>query len=81
MSASEGLRAEWLDGEFWRKLDQLEERHRRVQNEHESARRTLDGVRPGEAEQMRRAWLCYCEVIARLDETTAELEALRACSG
>jgi len=35
---------------------------------------------PREAEELRRAWLRYCEAIAELDETTAEFEALRTCA-
>ena len=81
MSASEEHRAEWLDPEFWERLDRLEGRHLRVQSEHESARRGLDRVTPREAEELRQAWRRYCEVIAELDRATAELEALRTCGG
>jgi hypothetical protein len=77
MSASECQRAEWLDPVFWERLDRLEGRHQRVQSEHDSARRGLERLTPLEAEELRRAWRRYCEVIAELDETTAEFEALR----
>ena len=77
MSASERQRAEWLDAAFWDRLDHLEGRHQRVQSEHDSARRGLERLIPKEAEELRRAWQRYCEVIAELDATTAEFEALR----
>jgi ABC-type long-subunit fatty acid transport system fused permease/ATPase subunit len=77
MSASEQQRAEWLEPSFWERLDQLEGRHQRIQSDHDRARRGLERLGAGEAEELRRAWLCYCAVIAELDETTAELEALR----
>jgi len=80
MSASEELRAEWLGASFWEKLDRLEIRHQRVQNEHEAVRRNLERVTPREADELRHAWRRYCEVIAELDETTAEFEALRTFS-
>jgi hypothetical protein len=80
MSASEDQRAEWLDPAFWDRLDRLEGRHQRVQSEHDSARRSLECLTSREAEDLRRAWLRYCEVIAELDETTAELEVLRSCA-
>jgi hypothetical protein len=80
MSASEGQRAEWLDPAFRERLDRLEGRHQRAQSEHDSARRSLERQMPREAEELLRAWVRYCEVIAELDETTAELEALRMCA-
>lgn len=76
MSASEHQRAEWLDPGFWERLDRLEVRHQRAQAEHDSARRGLERLSSGELEELRRAWRRYCEVIAELDETTAEFEAL-----
>jgi hypothetical protein len=78
MSASEASRAEWLDNRFWEKLDQLEQRHQKIQSEHEEARRGLERVRVDEIDSLRAAWQRYCDVIAELDRTTAELEALRA---
>lgn len=77
MSASEIQRAEWLDPQFWERLDRLEARHQRAQSEHDSARRGLERVTPREAEELRRVWHRYCEVIASLDEATAAFEALR----
>ncbi len=79
MSASERRRAEWLDPGFWERLDRLEERHQRVQSEHDLARRGLERLGPLEVEEVRRAWSRYCEVIAELERTTAEFEALRTC--
>ncbi len=80
MSASEHQRAEWVDPAFWERLDRLEGRHQRIQSEHDSARRSLERQMPREAEELLRAWVRYCEVIAELDETTAEFEALRTCA-
>jgi hypothetical protein len=77
MSASEQKRAEWLDPGFWERLDRLEKSHQRVQANHESARRGLERLTSTELEELRRAWSRYCEVIAELDETTAEFESLR----
>jgi hypothetical protein len=76
MSASEKQRAEWLDAGFWEKLDRLEGRHQQAQAKHDSARRGLERLSPGEIEELHRAWSRYCEVIAELDESTAEFEAL-----
>jgi hypothetical protein len=76
MSASEKKRAEWLDASFWERLDRLEGRHERAQAQHDSARRGLERLSPGELEELHRAWSRYCEVIAELDQSTAEFEAL-----
>jgi hypothetical protein len=81
MSASREQRAEWLDPRFWERLDRLEDRHQRLQSEHETARRGLERVTPQEAHELRSAWRHYCEVIAELDRTTAELESLRTGTG
>jgi hypothetical protein len=77
MSASEEQRAEWLGSHFWDRLDRLEGRHQRVQSQHETVRRNLERVTPREADELRHAWRRYCEVIAELDQTTAEFEAFR----
>ncbi len=77
MSASEAQRAEWLDPRFWDRLDNLEGRHQRIQSEHEALRRSLERVTHEEAAELHAAWRRYCEVIAELDRTTAELEVLR----
>ena len=76
MGASEQQRAEWLDFSFWERLDKLEGRHRRAQVEYDNARRGLERLTPGEIEELHRAWRRYCEVIAELDQTAAEFEAL-----
>jgi hypothetical protein len=81
MSASEEQRAEWLGAIFWERLDRLEGRLQRVQTEHATVRRNLERVMPHEADELRLAWRRYCEVIAELDETTAEFEALRTYTG
>ncbi len=78
MSATEASRAEWLDNQFWERLERLEARHQRIQSEHESARRGLERVRVEDLTELREAWQRYCEVIAELDRTTAEIETLRA---
>jgi hypothetical protein len=82
MSASEEQRADWLDADFWDRLDRLQGRHQKIQSEHENARRGLERVRMAacEAEELRSAWRRYCEVIAELDKTTAEFESLRTYS-
>jgi hypothetical protein len=81
MSASEEQRAEWLGTTFWDRLDRLEGRHQRIQSEHESVRRSLERVTPREADELRHAWRRYCEVIAELEQTTAEFEAFRHYAG
>jgi hypothetical protein len=77
MSASESYRAEWLDSSFWERFEQLEQRHQQLQTEHERARRGLERLTPNEIDEVRAAWRRYCEVIAELDQTTAEFAALR----
>jgi len=77
MSASQDSRTEWLDRNFWERLERLEGRHQRIQSDHDSARRGLERLTLREAEELRRAWRRYCEVIAELEQTTAEFEALR----
>ena len=77
MSASETSRAEWLDSKFWERLDILEVRHQRLQSEHELVRRSLERHTAADSDELREAWERYCEVIAELDQTTAELEVLR----
>jgi hypothetical protein len=79
MSASEHQRAEWLEPGFWERLDRLEGHHQRIQAEHDTARRGLERLTASESEELRSAWRRYCEVIAELDKTTAEFEALRRC--
>ncbi len=64
----------------WEKLRSLENRHQRVQCEHDAARRGLERLTPGDAAQLREAWRRYCEVIAELERTTSEFEGLRACT-
>ena len=78
MSVSEEQRADWLDPRFLQRLDSLEGRHQRIQTEHEAVRRGLERVTHQEAAALRAAWRRYCEVIAELDQTTAELEVLRS---
>jgi hypothetical protein len=80
MSASEDPLAGWQDPRFLERLTSLEGRHQRIQSEHESVRRGLEGARRSESTDLRLAWRRYCEVIAELDQATAELEALRARS-
>jgi hypothetical protein len=77
MSASEPQRAEWLKPSFWERLDQLEDRHQRIQSDHDRARRGLERLSRNEVEEVRQVWQRYCEVIAELDQATAEFEALR----
>ena len=77
MAKEAETRAEWLDAKFWDRLDRLENEHRQIQSEHESARRKMDSTNPAAAREMRAAWRSYCDVIAELDRTTGELESLR----
>ena len=77
MGASQHQRAEWLDPGFWERLERLDGRHQRAQAEHDSARRGLERLMAGDIEELRRAWHRYCEVIAELDESSAQFEALR----
>ena len=67
----------WLRDLFWSKLNHLERHHLDVQSRHEVARRGLDAVHRSRSTDLFDAWLRYCEVIAELDRTTAELEQLR----
>ena len=76
MSASEQQRAEWLDPDFWARLERLEGRRRRIQWQHEAARRDVERTVSPEAEELRRVWRRYCEVIADLDDLTREFETL-----
>ena len=80
MSASERQRAEWLDAGFWERLERLEGRHRRAQSEHERAQRWVQRLPPGDAQELHEAWQRYCEVIAELDQASAEIESLRTCA-
>jgi hypothetical protein len=70
----------WLDDLFWNRLSRIEEHHQRVQYRHETVRRDLEAVQRTSSADLQEAWLRYCEVIAELDRTTAELEALRTRS-
>ena len=78
MSASEEQRAE--DAGFWEQLDRIEGRHQQAQAKHESARRGLERLNPGEVAELHVAWSRYCEVIAALDRATAAIESLRTCA-
>ena len=78
MSAADQPRAAWLESEFWERLERLEARHERVHGDHERARRELERLSTREAEELRRSWRRYCEVIAQLDQTSAEVESLHA---
>jgi hypothetical protein len=78
MSASELQRPDWLDQQFWDRLDRLESQHRRIQGQHDAARRGLEQFAPNESEELRAAWRRYCDVIAELDRSAAEFEVLRS---
>ena len=67
----------WLGDSFWNRLHQAEVDHQRIQSEHECVRRTLESLQRGGSPELQAAWQQYCAVIAELDRTTAELEALR----
>jgi len=76
MNASEQQRAEWLDPDFWTRLERLERQRRRIQCQHEGARRDVEQPGCTDAEELRRAWRRYCKVIAELEQATAEFETL-----
>jgi len=78
MNANARVATTWPESRFLEQLQRLEDRHQRVQSEHEAARRRLEGLTPDAADELRAAWRRYCEVIAELEHTTAELELLCA---
>ena len=49
-------------------------------SEHNRARRGLERLAPSESAELRVAWRRYCDVIAELDRTASEFEALRSCA-
>jgi hypothetical protein len=67
----------WLGDLFWDRLNRLEARHLRIQSQHDAARRGLEAVQRKSSPEVLDAWRRYCDVIAELDRTTAELESLR----
>jgi hypothetical protein len=77
MSAPKQTRPVWLDQGFWERLDRIERHHQRIQSEHETWRRSLDRFRDTQSPDLRLAWERYCQVIAELEHTSAQLEALR----
>ena len=81
MSASEDQLTSWQDPHFLERLSSLEGRHQRIQSEHETVRRGLEGAKQLQTGDLRVAWRRYCEVIAELDQATADLEALRTRAG
>jgi len=66
------------DEQFWTHFNSAETRHQRVQSEHENARRNMEMLRCERESDLQEVWCRYCEVIAELDRSTAELEALRS---
>ena len=67
----------WLGEQFWDRLNRLEAKHQRAQSLHDAVRRGLDCTQRANLDELTDAWQRYCDVIAELDRTTAELEALR----
>ena len=63
---------------FWDRLNRIELQHQRAQCQHETLRRGLDALHGDHGGDLFDAWRRYCDVIAELDRTTAELEALRS---
>jgi len=78
MSASDRPRAQWPEAGFWEQFDRLETHHQRLHSEHDRARRELERLSGREADEVRRVWRHYCEVIAELDRATNEFEVLRS---
>jgi hypothetical protein len=81
MSALGTASSAWLDAQFYEQIHRLEGRHQKIRSEHEAARRRLEGLSPADADELRSAWRRYCEVIAELEHTTAEIELLCARAG
>jgi len=77
MSAPNQTRPVWLDQRFWERLERIELHHRRIRSEHETWRRSLERFRDMPSPDLSLAWQRYCQVIAELEHTTAQLEALR----
>ena len=67
----------WQCEPFWDRLNRIEAHHLSLQSQHDTVRRGLEQVQRDRASDVREAWQRYCAVIAELDRTTAELEALR----
>jgi hypothetical protein len=67
----------WLNQRFWESLDRIELHHRRIQSEHDTWRRSLDRFRDTPSPDLQLVWQRYCQVIAELEDTTAQLEELR----
>jgi len=63
---------------FWTHFETLEKRHQLAQCEHETARRRLELRQRERAANLMEAWNRYCEVIAELDKSTAEIEDFRS---
>jgi len=77
MNAIENEQQSCIDHHSWTRLQRLEAQHRRLQSECDVARRGLDGAGIERGMELREAWKHYCEVIAELDQTTAQIEVLR----
>jgi len=71
----------WRAEPFWNRLHHVERRHQDVQTQHEAVRRELTGVGSAHEPSFRDIWQRYCEVIAELDRTSAEIESLRMQGG
>jgi hypothetical protein len=80
-SAADTRLPQWLGDPLWERLSRAEADHQRIQTEHENVRRDLESVQRSGSPDLRAAWRRYCEIIAELDRTTAELESLRAQAG
>jgi hypothetical protein len=61
----------------WQRLERLEGHQQRVHSKNDSARHGIERATPREAEELRRAWRGYCEVIAELEEPSAEFDVRR----
>jgi hypothetical protein len=81
MSASKEQRADWPECDFFERPDRLEDHHPRLQCKHDSARRHFDSAGSRESVEVRDCWRHYCQVIAELDQTGADFEALRTWTG
>ena len=77
MSRRNDIGLEWLDGDFRDWLDRLQAWGRRIEPGQEWARHRSEPLTPAAAEELRRAWRQYTRVIAQLEETGSEFQALR----
>jgi hypothetical protein len=75
MSVSNQAGAKWLRAQFRETLDRIESLDPRFQSQHDRSRPRIERLNPRELDEVRLAWRHYCEVIAELGRTAAELDS------